>query len=83
MLIYKGDIFCPDVTSRGPLIFINYVCMFINSVCMSTYEEAADILSNDNSANVLQSNVNVSHINVIKPNNVSQVSYTYSTLGNI
>ena len=64
-------------------MFINSACMFISYVCMSTCEDAVDISSNDNFANVLQSTVNVSHFNVMKPNNVSQVSYTYSTLVNI
>ena len=50
---------------------------------MSTCEDTAEISSNDNFANVLQSNVNVSHVNVMKPNNVSQLSYADSTLSNI
>ena len=78
MLIYKGDIFRPDVTARGPFIFINSVCMFINSVCMSTCEDAVDISSNDNFANILQSNVNL-----IQSNKVYQVLYADYTLVNI
>ena len=61
MLNYKGDIFRPDVTARGPY-------MVINSVCMSTCEDAAYISSDNNFANVLQSNVNVSCVNIMKPN---------------
>ena len=76
MLNYKCDIVRPDVTSKGPL-------MVMNSVCMSTCEDAEDISSDDNFENVLQSNVNVYHVNLIKPNNMSQVSYSDSTLGNI
>ena len=83
MLNYEDDIFLPDVTSMVPLMCINSVCMFINSVCMSTYEDAADTSSNDNFANFLQSNVNVYHVNVMKSNNVSQVSYDDYTPGNI
>ena len=76
MLNYKGDIARLYVTARGPL-------MVIKSVCMSTCEDAVDISSDENFANVLQSNVNVSHVNVMKHNNVSQVSYADFTLGNI
>ena len=50
---------------------------------MLNYKDAADILSNDNFENVLQSNVNVYHVNIMKPNNVSQVSYDDPALGNI
>ena len=57
--------------------------MVINSVCMSTREDAADISSDADFVNVLLSNFNVSHVNIIKPTNVFQVSYTDSTLGNI
>ena len=57
--------------------------MVINSVCMSTCEDAADISSDKKNSNVLQSNVNVSHVNIMKPNNFSQVSYADSTLSNI
>ena len=76
ILNYKGDIVRPDSTARVPFMVINYVCM-------STCEDAADISSDDNFANVLQPNVNVSHVNIMKPNNVSQVSYADSTLGHI
>ena len=47
MLNYKGDILFPDVTSRGPL-------MVINSVCMSTCEDSADISYDKIFENVLQ-----------------------------
>ena len=57
--------------------------MVINSVCMSTCKDASDILSDDNFANVLQSNVKISHVNIMKPNNVYQVSYADSTLVDI
>ena len=64
-------------------MFIKSVCMFINSACMSICEDAADISFDDNFANALQSNVNVSHVNIMKPNHVYQVSYNDSTLINI
>ena len=76
MLNYKGDIVRQYVTARG-------MSMVFNSVCMSTCEDAADILSDENFTNVLQSNVNAYHVNIMKPNNVSQVSYADFTLGNI
>ena len=76
MLNYKGDIVLPDVTKRG-------LYMVINFVCMSTFEDAADILSDNNLANFIQSSVNISHVNIMKPKNVSQVSYVDYTLGNI
>ena len=76
MLNYKGNIARQDVTARGPF-------MVINSVYISTYEDAADILSDENFANVLQSNANISQVNIMKPNKVSQVLYADSTLRNI
>ena len=57
--------------------------MVINYVCVSTCEDAAYILSDGNFVNFLQSNVNFSRVNIMKPNNVSHVSYDDSTLGNI
>ena len=57
--------------------------MVINSLCMSTCEGAADISSDKTFENILQSNVNVSHVNVMKPKSVYQVAYPDSTLGNI
>ena len=57
--------------------------MVINSVCMSTCEDAAEIFSEDKFADVLQSNVNISHVNIMKPNSMYQVSSADSTLGNI
>ena len=54
-------------------MFVNYVCMFIKYVCMSTCEDAADISSNDKFSNVLQSNVIVFYVNVMKPNSLFQV----------
>ena len=76
MLNYKGNIFRPYVTAMGPSMVINYVYM-------STCENAADISSDDKSANFIQSNVSVSHVKIMKPNNVSPVSYNDSALGNI
>ena len=79
-LDYKGEIVHPNPTARGPLIVVN-------SVCMSTCEDAADILSDDNFAAVLQHHVNISHANMTHVNenthpNVPEVLYS-NTLGNI
>ena len=76
MLNYKGDIVYTYITARGK-------SMINNSVCMSTCEDAADISSEENLKNIVQSNVKFSHVNILKPNNVSQVSYADSTLSNI
>ena len=60
----QGDLVVSDSTARGPL-------MVINSVCMTICDDAADILSQSNFANVLQSNANISNVNVA---NLSKVS---------
>ena len=57
MVDWKGDLIGPDTTARGP-------SLVINSVCTSTCEDAADIASDDNFADVLLSNVHVSQMNV-------------------
>ena len=72
MLDYKGENFHPNSTVRGPL-------MVVNLVCMSIYEDAADILSDDNFAAVIQHHVNISHVNMTHVNenthpNVPEVS---------
>lgn len=63
---HKGDIICPGSVERRPL-------MAINSVTISTCSDAADVLSHDSFANVLKSNVNVSHIQSLKSRNFSKV----------
>ena len=62
-------------TARGPL-------MVINSVCTSTYNDAADVSLQSNFPNVLRSKVNISHVNVA---NVSKVSAEPdpASLGNV
>ena len=57
MLNYKVNIVRPYVTVRGPSVVIN-------SVCMSTYEDAADISYDNNFVHVLQSNVKIYHVNI-------------------
>ena len=76
MTDWRGDIIRPDPSARGPL-------MVINSVCMSTCENAADVCHDENFGNVLQSKVNVSIAHMSKPNVMSQVSYEKANLGNI
>ena len=56
--------------------------MVINSVTVSTCLDAADVLSNENFGNVLQSNVNVSHVKVLNTHNLSCLDSAPS-LGNI
>ena len=56
--------------------------MVINSVTFSTCIDAADVLSDENFGNVLQSNVNVSHVKVLNTHNLSRLDSTPS-LGNV
>ena len=78
MLDYTGEMLRQVSTARGSLLVIN-------SVCMSTCANAADISLDKNFADVLQSNVNASRDNVSKPTNLSKVYYAESKsgLGNI
>ena len=43
---FQGDIVRPGIIDRGHI-------MFINSVTVSTFLDAADVLSDDNDGNVL------------------------------
>ena len=47
MIDYKGEIIRPNTTARGPL-------MSINSLCVSTNSDAADVLADCNLGNVLE-----------------------------
>ena len=58
MMDFQGDIVRPVIIDRGTI-------MVINSVTFSTCIYAADVLSDDNVVNVLQSNVNFSHFKVL------------------
>ena len=68
--------------------------MSINSVCLTTCVDAANITAGNNVADALERNINVSHVQTTrakhsnltyKPTNVSQVSFaeTTSGLGNV
>ena len=68
--------------------------MRINSVCLTTCVDAADITAGKNFADVLEANINVSHVKTTpvhssnvtyKPANVSKGSFaeTSSGLGNV
>ena len=56
--------------------------MVTNSVTISTCPDAADVLSDDDFGNVLQSNVNVSHVKVLNTHNLSRLDSAPS-LGNV
>ena len=47
MMDFQGEIVRPGIVDRGPLMVINYVTV-------STYPDAADVLSDENFGNVLQ-----------------------------
>ena len=64
MMDYQEDIFRPGIIDRGHL-------MVINSVTVSTCIDAADVLLDEKFGNVLQANVNVSHIKVLITHNLS------------
>ena len=68
--------------------------MIINSVCLTTCVDAADITAGNNFSDALERNINVSHVQTTranssnvtyKPTKVSQVSFAESTsgLGNV
>ena len=75
MMDFQGDIVRPGIIDRGTLMVINYITV---STCL----DAADVLSDDNFGNVLQSNVNVSHVKVFNTHNLSRLDSTPS-LGNV
>ena len=75
MMDFQGDILHPRIIDRGHL-------MVINSVTVSTCIDVADVLSDENFGNVLQSNVNVSHVKVFNTHNLSCLDSAPS-LGNI
>ena len=75
MMDFQGDIVRPGIIDRGTL-------MVINSVTVSTCTDAADVLSDDNFGNVLQSNVNVLHVKVLNTHNLSRLDSAPS-LGNV
>ena len=75
MMDYQGDIIRPGIIDRGHL-------MVINSITVTTCLDAADVVSDKNFGNVLQANVNVSHIKVLITYNLSCLDSAPS-LGNI
>ena len=75
MMDFQGDIVRPGIIDWGHL-------MVINSVTVSTCIDEANVLSDENFGNVLQANVNVSHIKVFITHNFSCLDYAPS-LGNI
>ena len=64
MMDSQGDIVRPGIIDRRHL-------MVINSVTVSTCLDAADVMLDENFGNVLQSNVNVSHLKVLITHNFS------------
>ena len=75
MMDFQGYIVRPGIIERGPL-------MVINSVTFSTCPDVADVPSDDNFGNVLQSNVNVLHVKVLNTNNSYRIDSAPS-LGNV
>ena len=75
MMDFQGDIVRPGIIDRGHL-------MVINSVTVSTFHDAADVLSNENFGNVLQSNFNVSHVKFLYTHHLSRLD-SVPSLGNI
>ena len=75
MIDIQGEIFRPGIIDRGPL-------MVINSFTVSICTDAADVLSDDNVGNVLQSNVDVSHVKVLNNHKFSHLDSAPS-LGNV
>ena len=75
MMDFQGDILCPGIIDRGHL-------MVINSVTVSTCLDAADVLSDENFGNVIQSKLNVLHIKVLNTHNLSRLD-SAPILGNI
>ena len=66
MTDFQGDIVRPGIIDREHL-------MVINSVTVSTCLDAADVLSDENFGNILQSNVNVSRVKVLITHNLSRL----------
>ena len=66
IMYFQGVIVHPETVDRGPL-------MVINCITVSTFPDAADVLSDDNFGNFLQSNVNVSHVKVLNTHNLSRL----------
>ena len=63
---FQGDIVRPGIIDRGYL-------MVINSVTVSTYLDAADVISDEKFVNVLQSNSNVLHVKFLNNRNLSRL----------
>ena len=75
MMDFQRDIVSPVIIDRGHL-------MVLNSVTVSTCLDAADVLSDENHGNVLQANVNVSHVKLLSTHNLSRLD-SVPSLGNI
>ena len=75
MIDFQGGIIRPGIIDRGHL-------MVINSVTVSTFIDVADVLSDENFGNVLQSNVNFSHVKVLNTHYLSRLDSAPS-LGNV
>jgi hypothetical protein len=75
ILNYKGGIVRPGVAEKTTL-------MVVNSVTMSTYADAVDVLPVDTFATVLERNVNVSHVKAKKTHMLSCVE-SHPKLGNV
>ena len=75
MIDYQGDIVCPGIIDRRHL-------MVINLVTVSTCLDAADMMLDEKFENVLQANVNVSHVKLLITHNLSRLDSAPS-LGNI
>ena len=75
MMDFQGDMVRPGIIDRGHL-------MVIDSVTVSTCLDADDVLSDEHFGNVLQSNINVSHVKVLNTHNLSRLNSAPS-LGNI
>ena len=75
MMDFQGDIVRPGIIDRGHI-------MVINSVTVSNCLDEADVLSDENFGNFLQSNVNVLHVKVLNTHNLSNLDSAPS-LGNV
>ena len=75
MIDFQGEIVRPGTFDRGPL-------MVTKSVTISTCPDAADVLSDENFVNVLQSNVNVLHAKVLNTHNLSRLD-SAPIIGNV
>ena len=65
-LDYQGDIVRPGIKERIPLMTTNYV---VTSTCV----DVVKLDSGDNLAEALDTNINVSHLRVVKPRVASQI----------